>query len=151
VTAQIPARSTFYDIEGLKRNVDGVNRTKAWREAGLLWALQKNEIGTLQFLLNFYFPIGKSPHIAGMNINQPFEHQYNALHVAAATGNLEAVKLLLDHGADVNWTQNQGQIIDFIFTASLSHLLIQYAVVLPCCTIAIACPQDPLRPCSHRC
>jgi len=46
---------------------------------------------------------------AGADVNAKADNDVRPLHTAAARGNLEAVALLLDHGADINAASKDGK------------------------------------------
>ena len=71
--------------------------TRQQCEAGFLWACEYGRIGVMKFLLD-----------QGIDVNADANTGLNGLHWAVVGGNLDAIRLLIDHGASLESVNKYG-------------------------------------------
>jgi ankyrin repeat protein len=79
-----------------------INNMKYTRE--LINAIENNDIRALEDLVNDNKNLNGKPYIFGIDVRN-----YQALSVAADLGNFDAVKILIENGANVKVTSTNGQ------------------------------------------
>lgn len=85
--------------ENIGENIETVD-VFGW--TSLYWAAAKNNTPILEILLQAISRCGASVDIEDMLVGR------TPLHIAAALGNLEAVKLLINYGAEINYQDTWG-------------------------------------------
>lgn len=74
-------------------------------QSPLIWAAANNSCEVLKFII---FDMQESPNFASL-LDQSTTKLYTPVHYAAATGSLEALKILIENGANYNLENDKGK------------------------------------------
>ena len=97
------------NVDALGLTVDG--RGTRWNDSPLGWAVDGASFDVLQLLLD-----------KKANPNRFASHGSTPLHLAAQRGDLQAVKLLVSHGADYNLCSRDGVVNGNAVAWTLGHI-----------------------------